>query len=268
MWLAFLVFAYGPSNTIRKRYVWTQIFLIRCGECGNFAYFGIFFPRQIYPVFSETTPWWLMRSYPFTPNLQKYNISEVGRNGSIIIFHLSKLRKAKFFILCDEISLVRLQEKYEIYNSCFFFSVRFTWIVCCEARLMVTETWINTGGTRQRLATSTWAKGTSEVGSTTSTCSTTPCRPVKWSNYCKSSVLGKSSPIVRSCDQAMWPVHVIRSRDRVMWQVTTSENVFRGYRVPPMNNIPDSIQMLTNHFNRDTSNGGSGMLKFSILIIA
>ena len=97
---------------------------------------------------------------------------------------------------------------------------------------MVTETWINIGDTRQRLATSIWAKGTSEVGSTTSTCSTTPCRPVKWSNYCKSSVLGKSSPIVRSCDQAMWPGHVIRSRDRVMWQVTTSGNVFRGYWVP------------------------------------
>ena len=94
-----------------------------CGRrfFGNFAYFGIFFPRQISPAFSETTPWWLMRSYPFTPKIQKYSISEVGRNGSIIIFHLSKLRKAKLFILCDEISLVRLQEKYEIYNSCFFF---------------------------------------------------------------------------------------------------------------------------------------------------
>ena len=38
-------------------------------------------------------------------------MSEVVRIGSIIIFHLSKLRKAKFFILCDVILLVGLQGK-------------------------------------------------------------------------------------------------------------------------------------------------------------
>ena len=43
--------------------------------------------------------------------------SEVIRIGSIIIFHLSKLWKAKFFILCDIIYLVRLQEKFEIDHS-------------------------------------------------------------------------------------------------------------------------------------------------------
>ena len=32
--------------------------------------------------------------------------------GSIIIFHLSKLRKAKFFTLCDAVFLVRLQGKF------------------------------------------------------------------------------------------------------------------------------------------------------------
>ena len=32
----------------------------------------------------------------------------------MIIFHLSKVWKAKFFILCDVIFLVRLQEKFEI----------------------------------------------------------------------------------------------------------------------------------------------------------
>ena len=35
----------------------------------------------------------------------------------IIIFHLSKLWKAKFLILCDVILLVRLQEKFEIDHS-------------------------------------------------------------------------------------------------------------------------------------------------------
>ena len=41
-------------------------------------------------------------------------ISDVVRIGSMIIFHLSKLWKGKFFILCDVIFLVRLQEKFEI----------------------------------------------------------------------------------------------------------------------------------------------------------
>ena len=36
------------------------------------------------------------------------------RTGSIIIFHLSKLWKAKFSILCDVIFLVRMQEKFDI----------------------------------------------------------------------------------------------------------------------------------------------------------
>ena len=35
----------------------------------------------------------------------------------MIIFHLSKVRKAKFFILCDVIFLVRLQGKVEIDHS-------------------------------------------------------------------------------------------------------------------------------------------------------
>ena len=41
----------------------------------------------------------------------------VVRNGSIIIFHLSKLWKAKFFILWDVIFLVRAQEKFRIDHS-------------------------------------------------------------------------------------------------------------------------------------------------------
>ena len=40
------------------------------------------------------------------------------RIDSTIIFYLSKLWKAKFFILCDVIFLVRLQEKFEIDYSC------------------------------------------------------------------------------------------------------------------------------------------------------
>ena len=44
-------------------------------------------------------------------------MGEVVRIGSIIIFHLSKLLKAKFFILCDVIFLVRLQGKFEIDHS-------------------------------------------------------------------------------------------------------------------------------------------------------
>ena len=42
-------------------------------------------------------------------------MSEVVRIGSIIIFHLSKLKK--FSILCDVIFLVRLQGKFDIDHS-------------------------------------------------------------------------------------------------------------------------------------------------------
>ena len=45
-----------------------------------------------------------------SPNLGKC-ISEVVGIGSIIIFPLSKLCKARFFLLCDVIFLVRLQGK-------------------------------------------------------------------------------------------------------------------------------------------------------------
>ena len=45
-------------------------------------------------------------------------MSEVVRIGSIIIFHLSKLKKAnEFSILCDVIFLVRLQGKFGIDHS-------------------------------------------------------------------------------------------------------------------------------------------------------
>ena len=63
---------------------------------------------------------------PLTPKFKKYNlptsfeeqcILEVLRIGSIIIFHLSKLWIAKFFIFCDVIFLVRLQGKFEIDHS-------------------------------------------------------------------------------------------------------------------------------------------------------
>ena len=68
-----------------------------------------------------------MRSLkPFHSQVQKYilptlkremYICEVVRIGKLIISHLSELRKAKFFILCDVIFLVRLQEKFEIDHS-------------------------------------------------------------------------------------------------------------------------------------------------------
>ena len=45
-------------------------------------------------------------------------MSDAVRIGSIIIFHLSKLGKAKFFLLCDVIFLVRLQGKFDIDHSC------------------------------------------------------------------------------------------------------------------------------------------------------
>ena len=55
------------------------------------------------------------------PNLPTVNIKKCIRDvvgiGCIIILHLSKLWKAKFFILCDVISIMRLQEKFEFDHS-------------------------------------------------------------------------------------------------------------------------------------------------------
>ena len=57
-----------------------------------------------------------------SPGLLKRNcISEVGRIWSIkIIFHLSKLWKAKFSLLWDAIFLVRLEEEFHIDHSDIF----------------------------------------------------------------------------------------------------------------------------------------------------
>ena len=69
-------------------------------------------PLLLWPLFS-------FRAAKFHSKAQKVHKytckSEVVRIGSIIISHqMSKLWKAKFFILCDVIFLVRLQEKFDI----------------------------------------------------------------------------------------------------------------------------------------------------------
>ena len=56
------------------------------------------------------------------PSLKKYllptfYIEQCISDAMYIVFHLSKLWKAKFFILCDIILLVRLQEKFELEHS-------------------------------------------------------------------------------------------------------------------------------------------------------
>ena len=68
-----------------------------------------------------TSPGWVN---PFTPtaiskstlsqHFKERCISEVVRIVSIIIYHLSKLWKATFFILCGVVFLMRLQEKFEL----------------------------------------------------------------------------------------------------------------------------------------------------------
>ena len=51
------------------------------------------------------------------PNFVRRNAPDVERIGNIIIFHLTKLRKAKFSILRGVIFLVRLQGKLELEHS-------------------------------------------------------------------------------------------------------------------------------------------------------
>ena len=57
----------------------------------------------------ELTLWFPSAKRTFSQPFKERCISEVARIGSIIIFHLGKLRKAKFFTLCDVTFLVRLQ---------------------------------------------------------------------------------------------------------------------------------------------------------------
>ena len=75
----------------------------------------------------------LVEFNPFTPKLKikvySPNIGEIEKSGnekldSIIIFHLSKLWKAKFSLLWDVIFLVRLQGKFDNDHSLFLIS---TW---------------------------------------------------------------------------------------------------------------------------------------------
>ena len=58
----------------------------------------------------------------FSQPFKEKCISEVMRIGSIIIFHLSKLWKAKFFILCGVIFLVRLLGEFSLQSR------RFLWV--------------------------------------------------------------------------------------------------------------------------------------------
>ena len=54
----------------------------------------------------------------YSPNLSKSDcMSDVGIICNIITFHLSKLCKVKFSILCDVIFLVRLQGNFDIDHS-------------------------------------------------------------------------------------------------------------------------------------------------------
>ena len=72
--------------------------------------------------FSARKALWLTFSLPSSKStssqpFKEKCISVVARIVSLIIFHLSMLWKAKFFILCDEIFVLRLQEKFEIDHS-------------------------------------------------------------------------------------------------------------------------------------------------------
>ena len=73
---------------------------------------------QLTEVWSSKTGMWMrltlsLPSSTFSTEMYK----EVARIGSIVILYMSKLWKARFFMLCDVIFLVRLQEKFEMDHS-------------------------------------------------------------------------------------------------------------------------------------------------------
>ena len=80
--------------------------LCRKGECTFWAW-----EWKVLPFHS-----WAQKVY--SPNLSKSDcMSDVARICSIITFHLSKLWKVKFSILCDVIFLVRLLGNFDIDHS-------------------------------------------------------------------------------------------------------------------------------------------------------
>ena len=80
----------------------------------------------IWALRAEETFLLFLHINPFSPKLKKYILPAFLKRNvlvrqwgfcGIIIFHLRKLWKAKFLILCDVILLVRLQGKFDIDHS-------------------------------------------------------------------------------------------------------------------------------------------------------
>ena len=79
------------------------------------------FPIRRWQVGCSVEPCYPFHSWAqkvYSPNLSKSDcMSDEARICSIITFHLSKLWKVKFSILCDVIFLVRLQGNFDIDHS-------------------------------------------------------------------------------------------------------------------------------------------------------
>ena len=116
--------SYGDGMHVHRRFIisqnlWKDVpspfascFFVQSGQ-GQFR----FIPKRGWKQrFRLTLSLPSSKSTFFQPFKEKC-ISEVMSIGRIIIFRLSKLWKPKFFILCDAILLVRLQEKFEIDHS-------------------------------------------------------------------------------------------------------------------------------------------------------
>ena len=89
--------------------------LCKCDECWKAHQYRR--AADYYEYFIQLTLS-LLSSKVYSPNLSKSDCMSVAvRICSIITFHLSKLWKVKFSILCDVIFLVRLEENFDIDHS-------------------------------------------------------------------------------------------------------------------------------------------------------
>ena len=111
---------------------------------------------------------------PFTPTFKKYILPTFWREmyewgseniGSIIIFHLSKLSKAKFFIQCHVVCLVRLQRKFDFDHSWDHYLCCFLWstisissklVLTCQSRFLSAETPLLLEGVMTKHTTVKW----------------------------------------------------------------------------------------------------------------
>ena len=116
--LQFSILGFNVSyNSRRYRFYWFTGFTGFTGFAGFAGFARSIYANNRIQVIVRPINRRVLVDNPDSPNLPKEKCINEVVTGSIIIFHLSKLWKVKFSILCDVLFLVRMQGKFEIEHS-------------------------------------------------------------------------------------------------------------------------------------------------------